>query len=76
MKFDDKDGINLISIYKYIELNLIVGMMFINVFFLKWFVIKNMKKFIKIIFGNSFVKYFLILKIIIFNENICELVLN
>lgn len=50
--------------------------MFINVFFLKWFVIKNMKKFIKIIFGNSFVKYFLILKIIIFNENICELVLN
>lgn len=76
LKFDDKDGINLISIYKYIELNWTAGMMPINALFLKWFVTKNMKKFIKITFGNSFTKYFSILKITIFNENTCESVLN
>lgn len=76
LKFDDKDGINLISIYKYIELNSTAGMMPINVLFLKWFVTKNMKKFIKITFGSSFTKYFSILKITIFNENTGESVLN
>lgn len=76
LKFDDKDGINLISIYKYIELNWTAGMMLINALFLKWFVTKNMKKFIKITFVNSFTKYFSILKITIFNENTCESVLN
>lgn len=48
----------------------------INALFLKWFITKNMKKFIKITFGNSFTKYFSILKITIFNENTCESVLN
>lgn len=35
LKFDDKDGIDLISIYKYIELNWTAGMMPIYVLSLK-----------------------------------------